>query len=1541
MLNYIKRNKGKEIMQKRNGRVLALLLCAALCMESMSFTTLAKEAEPESTEKVGHTAPEADEGDVKEEAQNPEEAGASAKEEAQNPEEPGTSVEEEAQNPEEPGMGVKEETQNPEEPGTGVEEETQNPEESGTGVEEETQNPEGTGIGAEDKEAPQEPEQISGNDIVTGSVSENELPSVSDNHLQSVSENSLDGEWKEAKEAFDALLAKKTLMALLYRTDSYAVRSEADEDSRSVATLEIGQTLYLQGVDITEEDVWYQVQYWLDGAAGTGYVQGYYLAYSDEDWIAWEEEYLQAYSLMPYGLNDSEIEAFPASYQSALRSLKNAHPNWTFVPSNTGLDFNTAVSNEMGDKSLIQKTTGNSEKGWVGEACPSESGWYYATKPAVSYHMDPRNFLTETYIFQFEQLTFNKSYHTESAVQTFLNGTFMKGTLPDDSKGRTYAQAFYEIGSNRKLSPIHLSSRVYQEQGKGTSGLISGNYPGYEGYYNFFNVGVNGASTTEKIVKGLTYAKEKGWNSRYKSLEGGAATIGNNYILKGQDTIYLEKFNVSKDSQHAVYTHQYMQNIQAPASEASSTKKMYSSAGSLNSAFVFKIPVYSNMPKEESDNPEILLQSISLDKELVVLRRPDTVVTDTTGLSAQEKAQNTATAALQVIFVPADTTSDKSIVWSSSNQKIVKVEADPTDSSKAVVTAVGTGEADITAKASMAGNLTAVCSVKVTAPIYRLEVSDASAGEGAGKSALYVGQSVSLSAEYWPKDTTSDHTISWASSNENVAAVQNGKVTAQGEGTAKITASAAGYTASWNVEVRACSVTFHQADGTALERVVLGYGDCIADTDMGELPQAQKLTGSIFRGWYTKAHGQGSVFTENTAVYAEEIHIYPHYQKIGEGFYVIPVGDQIYTGSAIKPKVRVFDGTAAPDGSLIEKDNEEVLELVEGRDYTLSYKNNRNVNMEGAVRPTIVVKGKGNYAGSQEIYFDILPKALSSRDITVQNITAAYSGRVIKGAPVLYRGGQKLALNRDYTVSYPQTGDGAYREKGVYPVVITGKGGYTGKVTVYETITTDILLGQVTVAKIPNQSYSSEQLAKEGGIHPKALKVTYKNQPLTEGVDYTVSYSADQSIGKATATLTAVKGSGYAGSRSVTYQIVGSSLSGAKVEGIVNKTYTGTESDVWQSGYTLTLKDETLVESKDGGRTGDYTVSYLKTDKAGTATIMFKGVNAYSGQLKKTYRILPYEFQMDGIGSGKDMTAAYYTQDEPDRKIELSNLNGMTTPYMKGGSKPVILLRFRGRELTPGKDYSISYKNNKILTTADMEESKRPAFTITGKGNFAGKLAGYFSITDGQFDKRLGDKQKITVVLKDVVYREKKGAWKTKASLKDVDGAVLTAGRDYDKNLQYTYETETEVMTLEEGELIRTKRGAGEAVREEDIPQAGTCIRVTARGIDAYAGEEKVPPETYGVYRIVSADLAKAKVKTATKSYQDGRPVTLTAEELAVTMSGMERPLQYGLDYVIEEESYVNNMQKGKAKVTLRGIGNYGGVKTITYTIGTKMLWWQ
>lgn len=1653
-------------------RWTAVLLCCILCLEGVPMYTLAKESGMETgTMQEGSAAAGGNlSDDSVQDGSNGERDGSGQGDSAGDFD--GGAEEGTIGEPDDPAQG-----EGAEDSGAG-----------GTGAAEEPDDP-AQDDAADTDDGSEEPgeDSVSDNDADndTDTVSENDITSVSEN---TVSENDLDDTdaarqamIREAQEAFGRLLAEKDLMALLYHTDSYEARSGAEEDSPAAATLEIGQTLYIKGVTITEEDVWYQAQYWQDGAEGTGYVQSYYLAYSDEDWIAWEEEYLRpileageedygitaygmaAYDMLPYAIDTSDINAFPGSYQSALRSLKSAHPNWTFVPMKTGLDFNTSVSKEMGVKSLIQKTADNTSKGWVGAACPSESGWYYATQPAVAYHMDPRNFLTETYIFQFEQLTFNGSYHTEAAVQNFLNGTFMKGKLAGDSAGRTYARAFYEIGKGRKLSPTHLAARVYQEQGQGKSGLISGTYPGYEGYYNYFNVGVYGSSTEEKIVRGLTYAKNKGWKTRYKSLEGGAATIGNNYILLYQDTIYLQKFNVDKNSPKGLYEHQYMQNIQAPRSESASTRKIYAGAGSLNSAFVFKIPVYNNMPEDQyyptlrldqtsitldrskaadcesgrqlklyvdnvevnpseaawsSSDPSVVtvqdglvkiaggtsgkageavitasyqkvevsckvkvvisLQEITLDKDAIRLRRPDTVVQDTTGFSKTEKEENTDTAILQVLFDPADTTSDRQITWTSSNAKIATVKADPEDNSRAVVTAVGKGEVKITAKVSKAGGKTAACQVSVSAPIYQVTLANRNAQETdpADQTTLLAGQSINLSAEYNPKDTTSDTQVVWSSSDPTVATVENGKVTAVGSNpkkntaviTAKVSGCEAGYTAKHTVIVENCTVTFMKPGQNGMS--VLGepqhvpYGGTLSAEILQEMEQKLLADGydpaeRIFIGWYTGESGTGSRFDEMTAIYDRDVRIYPYYEEQGKGFYVLPVGDQTYTGSAIKPVVRVYDSVTYENGG------RELIELVLNKDYTVSYKNNKKVNQEGKAEPVITVKGKGNYTGTEKITFNIVSKALTDADITAAPVTVAYNGKVIKSAPMVYRGSKKLARNTDYTVAYPLTETGAYRTAGDYPIVITGKGGYSGTITVRQTITQEILMSKVSIARIPNQPYRSDLVDKQQGtgITPESLKVNYKKQELVESTDggrtgdYTVTYANNTAIGTATATITAVEGSGYTGSKSVNYKIIGTSIARAKVEGITNREYTGNEEDARQprGNYELTLNGQPLIESTDGGVTGDYVAVYANTGKVGTASVTFKGINEYTGQVRKTYRIAGYDISPDENGAAAaGITMQYYTQDEPERLKSVTTLSEITAPYVKGGAKPVVILRFRGEELTPGKDYTIRYANHNAVTPidpAEREERKLPRITVTGRGNFRGSITGYYTVTDG----RLEQDGKVTMTARDIVYKNKKNAYKSTVTLKDCNGSKLAAGRDYDKNLLYTYASDVSWLD-DEGSKIERK--AGDPVMPEDIPPADTLLRVTAQGIGAYAGvksdgdggstrqegavtgAENAAPQLSATYRIVTADIAKARTAVKAQVYRSGQKITLTPEDLKLTVNGEE--LQYGTDYVIDESTYTNHTNKGKASVMIKGRGSYGGEKKITYTIGSKTLvWWK
>lgn len=302
---------------------------------------------------------------------------------------------------------------------------------------------------------------------------------------------------------------------------------------------------------------------------------------------------------------ESSIAGFPESYKDSLRALHAAHPSWVFVPQITNVDWNTFITAEMvPERSLIPRSMDDAYKGKQSWAYNPETGEYYglsgynwvqASQAAVEYYADPRNFLTEQDIFQFELLTYNSSYQTEAGVEAILSGTFMSHTMmPDDIV--TYGKGICLAGAQTNVSPYMLAARMRQEQGAaGTSPLISGTYPGYEGYYNFFNIHAYGTTETEIYVNGLSYARENGWNTRYNSIAGGANILGANYITKGQDTLYLQKFDVD-DSYYGLFSHQYMQNVLGAYNEGRTAYNAYTSIGILNNNFVFKIPVYQNMP---------------------------------------------------------------------------------------------------------------------------------------------------------------------------------------------------------------------------------------------------------------------------------------------------------------------------------------------------------------------------------------------------------------------------------------------------------------------------------------------------------------------------------------------------------------------------------------------------------------------------------------------------------------------------------------------------------------------------------------------------------------------------------------------------------------------------------------------------------------------------------------------------------------------------------------------------------------------------------
>lgn len=614
----------------------------------------------------------------------------------------------------------------------------------------------------------------------------------------------------------------------------------------------------------------------------------------------------------------------------------------------------------------------------------------------------------------------------------------------------------------------------------------------------------------------------------------------------------------------------------------------------------------------------------------------------------------------------------------------------------------------------------------------------------------------------------------------------------------------------------------------------------------------------------TNAGGEG----EEPEVPDEDI---PDDGIIPEGLWVTKIPQYTYTGKAIKPEIRVYDYKTR---------------LVEKKDYTISYANNTKAADQNADKaPTITITGKGNYEGKLVKHFTIEPKDIRDTDVSLDDITVAYNSKKSqKPVPAVLWNGKKLAAKKDYAVQ-----DVSYQDTGSYVVAVNGIGNYKGERTFRFTITEGKLVSKLTVSKIPNQSYTGQEIKPQ-------ITVKEKNKVLTLNEDYTViRYENNKNVGTAAVVIEG-KGS-YAGTRKITFKIVEiASLSKAKAElQFVNTpAYTGKPVKADKETVTINIKEDGKTVTRTLEKGTDYEVVYTNNEKAGTATATFTGKGAYSGKIKKSFKITAFDIGRVSIRLDKSYS------------------------YVKGGCKPEPTVTFAGKTLKAGTDYTLAYKQNNTV-------GNKAVLTVRGKGNFKGTAVREYEITQRNLEVGIGsDKKMVKVTAADKVYQNKKNVYKTTVQVTDINGKKLAAGKDYDKNVVYTY---AEDVNNKEAKFYKK---AGDPVDQNDIIPAGTEIKVTvtATGAD-YTGTVS------GRYRIVNAGITGAKAVISGQSYT-GKPVTLDEKQIQVTLQGT--PLKYGVDYEILEDTYSNNINKGTARVTIHGLGNYGSTKVVTFKIKGKGL---
>lgn len=737
-----------------------------------------------------------------------------------------------------------------------------------------------------------------------------------------------------------------------------------------------------------------------------------------------------------------------------------------------------------------------------------------------------------------------------------------------------------------------------------------------------------------------------------------------------------------------------------------------------------------------------------------------------------------------------------------------------------------------------------------------------------------------------------------------------------------------------------------------------------------DAPTLPKIEGYIFDGWYkdiaykTPWDFEKDTVSANITLYAKWLK-----HRSGTTFYVQQIPDMTYTSKALKPVVTVYDGD---------------LLLKAGKDYTVTYKNNTNVNANGKKAsetfysdlPYVTITGKGNYTDKISVNFNILPVSIGNGD-PAENVTFKYQNQLVKSTSKAQsvfsslKAVKTLKSGKDFSLTL--TTLQAYSEKGAlvaegtvckdakipkgysgsFILTVKGIGNYSGvikqevKVAQKQTLlkNASVIIGD----SVKSQVYTGEEFklipavydAKEkcyyrvinGGLEapitgkkevvdPKDVYlVKLGDKYLIQDKDFTVSYENNIAVG--TATLT-IQGKGdYSGMKSATFKITGEAFNtkNITIKGIKDVNYTGT-------AVTFSYKDVKVIymdgttKARELKWGQDFTVKYAKNINKGTASITFTGLEegGFIGKITKKFKINAIDIA------------------DETQVIRAASMKDIKVIYDKAGVKPVdeiVLKTTSGKQLKAGVDYTISYKNNKKAATAF--EEKAPTIVIKGKGNYKGTFSVAFTILAGV----LSDDD-ISVVVSPVAFSaKKKDTYVYKPKVTVYDGKkTMKAKSDY--TVEYINASQDKVAAYFE-------KVASNTVTTADLP----LVRITAGSNGLYEGSKAdilLPVyakkiEAKYLYILVEESEAVYTGECVTPSVRVFYSSNASDVKRAKKTKNIEQILAYGLTEWTEGEeyevSYGTNIAAGKNKgsVIITGITpEWGGKLTQKFTINKKQI---
>ena len=394
----------------------------------------------------------------------------------------------------------------------------------------------------------------------------------------------------------------------------------------------------------------------------------------------------------------------------------------------------------------------------------------------------------------------------------------------------------------------------------------------------------------------------------------------------------------------------------------------------------------------------------------------------------------------------------------------------------------------------------------------------------------------------------------------------------------------------------------------------------------------------------------------------------------------------------------VYDGTAKKPAVTVKKGN---TILKEGVDYTVTYRNNIN-----AGTADLVINGIGKYFGGWAQLYNIEKRPISDCNISLPT-SVEYKGAPIHSIDKVTLNGISLTKKVDYTATYTNNDS-----IGTMTVIFEGKGNYSGTFKAFVNLTApSISTANVTLSS-STYEYSGQALRPN-------VTVVQDGKSLVNGVDYNVSYNNNKNVGTATVTITGI--GTYAGTVSKAFTINPAKQHIQKLETRYKGFFVDWAQKGSATGYEVQYSTNSNFTSSSIRRLSKNKPDYCTVSGITAGKKYYVRVRSYTVVGGKTY--------YGAWSSANSVTTAKYD-------FTKASVSGISAKTFTGKAiTQKIAVRYNGKTLKSGTDYTVSYSNSKNVGTATVK--------ITGKGSYSGTITKTFKIFPAKQEiKKLSAKSK-------------------------------------------------------------------------------------------------------------------------------------------------------------------------------------------------------